>query len=533
MVLSTLTAALVVAYEVYKVLYRRKGLPPGPLLHPPFLGDGLYLGVGNPLRFLFARFKRYGSIFRIQMMGERIWLINDPLALRPILTDEKAEPFIPITTFKTLMGDDVILRAHAAGAHSSWRKVFLAAVAPKELASLVPRVLDIMHHHMAAWEADGKVHIYSAARAMGLDLSVDAIMQVKLPEGVDRGHFKKQVETFYDGLYALHSPLPGSAFSRALAAKAWLLETLQPGVRELHAEVMKKLDAVDGSIPAYAAQLLDQPSADEGPAAAGSKDPTVAQEAAAATSYPPSLAEKPSIPVAQILHRASTSRFELQEAALGLLHMLVGSGDTTRFALFNIWALVSRSPRVQDKIHQEQLQVIAQYGSELTYQVACHMPYLDATLKECMRILPASGGSMRRLLDDVRVGDYVLPKGDMVWYHAGLLHCTDPALWDGRTDYDVPPHMDWRHNFEHAFRPERWLGGEGEGARPRSYFTFGSGAHLCAGMNLVYLEIKLLLAMVLRKYRLRPECPDMLNGCRLFPFLVPAKGTDGVVLEPR
>ena len=40
--------------------------------------------------------------------------------------------------------------------------------------------------------------------------------------------------------------------------------------------------------------------------------------------------------------------------------------------------------------------------------------------------------------------------------------------------------------------------------------------------------------MVLRKYRLRLETPDMLVRCeRLFPFLVPAKGTDGVLLEPR
>ena len=64
------------------------------------------------------------------------------------------------------------------------------------------------------------------------------------------------------------------------------------------------------------------------------------------------------------------------------------------------------------------------------------------------------------------------------------MHYIDPVLWDGDTSVDVPAHMDWRNNFEGAFRPERWLSEE---TRPRYMFTFGTGAHLCIGMNLVYL----------------------------------------------
>ncbi len=67
---------------------------------------------------------------------------------------------------------------------------------------------------------------------------------------------------------------------------------------------------------------------------------------------------------------------------------------------------------------------------------------------------------------------------------AGLSHYLDPVCWDGDTSVDVPAHMDWQNNFEGAFRPERWLSEE---TRPRYMFTFGTGAHLCVGMNLVYL----------------------------------------------
>lgn len=47
-------------------------------------------------------------------------------------------------------------------------------------------------------------------------------------------------------------------------------------------------------------------------------------------------------------------------------------------------------------------------------------------------------------------------------------------------------------------------------------------------------ELKLMLSLVMRRYRLRLRCPDMLGRCtRLFPFLMPARGTDTVVLEAR
>ncbi|KXZ56831.1 hypothetical protein GPECTOR_1g75 [Gonium pectorale] len=390
---------------------------------------------------------------------------------------------------------------------------------------MVPRVLEVMHGHLASWEKDGKVPMFRAARLMGVDLGMDVIMQVQLPEDVDRQWAKSQVEVFLDGLYALPVSLPGTALRKAIAARDRLVRIFEPGVQQRHAEFQKQWASVGGSIQAYADMVLEQPS----------RQATTRPSSDGAAAAPPAApGPKPSIMAAQLMGRAAIDQCVLKDAAMSVCHMLVAAADTTRFALFNTWSLLAMSPRVQDRLYEEQQKVIAQYGPELSYQATCHMPYMDATLKECMRLLPASAGGIRKLTRDLRVGQYVIPKGEHVWFHAGLLHCTDPALWDGRTDYQhgLPPHMDWRHNFDDAFRPERWLGGE-EG-RPRYHFTFGTGAHLCIGMNLVYLEIKLLLAMVLRKYRIRLECPDMLARCgRLFPFLVPEKGTDNVLLEAR
>ncbi|KAG2440483.1 hypothetical protein HYH02_010362 [Chlamydomonas schloesseri] len=220
----------------------------------------------------------------------------------------------------------------------------------------------------------------------------------------------------------------------------------------------------------------------------------------------------------------------LRDAAMSVLHSVAAAAETTRNTLFNTVALVAMSPRVQDEIFAEQQRVIAEYGAELSYTAVSNMPYLEAVVKEAMRLLPAAASGMRRLTEPLTIGDVTLPTGALILSYSNLMHCIDPVLWDGNTAVDVPPHMDWRNNFEGAFRPERWLSEE---TRPKYYYTFGVGKHMCAGVHLVYLEVKTMLALLLRRHRLRLHTPDMLGRADKLITLKPAPGTDTVLLEPR
>ncbi|KXZ56842.1 hypothetical protein GPECTOR_1g76 [Gonium pectorale] len=386
------------------------------------------------------------------------------------------------------------------------RKAMLSTLGPQGLAVFLPRVMKVMTAHVAEWEAAGRMpSLFRAARRLGLDLSVDVVMGVELSPRVDRAWFKKQVETWLDGMFGLPLRFPGSTLSRAVAAKEALLAALmseEEVVRD-HQMSRDKWEAAQGNVSA----VLEGMSR-----------------------------ESPSgiIPLKHVQRMGlfGDGGSDLRDSAMSIMHGVFAAADTTRWALFNTLALVAMSPRVQEKVFQEQQQVISEHGSEMSLPALGAMSYLEAALKEAMRLLPATSGGLRQLTEPLKVGDTVLPAGSMIWLYSHLMHCLDPALWDGRTDYDVPPHMDWRHNFELAFRPERWLGGEGEAA-PKYYFTFGTSSHLCAGKNLAYLEVKVMLAMLLRKHTLRLQTPDMLKRCRFFPFTIPPGGTDTLVLVPR
>ncbi|PNW77224.1 hypothetical protein CHLRE_10g427500v5 [Chlamydomonas reinhardtii] len=483
-------------------------------------------------------------------MGVPLYVLTQPADLRGPYRDQGAEPDVPFSSFRRLMevapGRPYDVQADKA-AHGPWRRMFLSALGPAGLQALLPRAQAVMQAHLAQWEAAGTAaggrsgggcipSLFRQVRLLSVDLAIEVIAEVPLPPGVERIAFREQLLCFLDGLFGLPLALPGSSVARALAAKEELVAALGPLVAADRQRMAKRWRAAGSSYAALVDTLTAASAAVGGSAAA--------EAAAGVQAAEPSAAAAARVTVRDaVISGFMALGFESERAAaVSVLHAVVAGADTTRFALFNTLALVAMSARVQEEIFAEQERVVAEHGPELSARVlgsAAITPYLDAVVREAMRLLPATPGNMRRLTADLRVGagrggpasELVIPKGSMVWRFVPLMHCLDPVLWDGDTSVDVPAHMDWRSNFEGAFRPERWLS---EDTKPKYYYTFGSDNHLCVGQNLAYMEVKLLLAMLLRKYRLQLHTPDMLaRASQMFPFVIPRRGTDRVLLEPR
>lgn len=138
--------------------------------------------------------------------------------------------------------------------------------------------------------------------------------------------------------------------------------------------------------------------------------------------------------------------------------------------------------------------------------------YLDAVVQESLRLRPVFFDFLRRLARPARVAGRDLPSGTRVAAAVGLVHRSP----------DLYPSPD-------AFVPERFLHDD---APPYAWIPFGCGIHRCLGAPLVRVEMKGILATVLRRAQLRPASPRR-AGIRQRHITYQPTGGPRVVLDGR
>lgn len=107
---------------------------------------------------------------------------------------------------------------------------------------------------------------------------------------------------------------------------------------------------------------------------------------------------------------------------------------------------------------------------------------LDGVIKESLRLLPPTPTSMRIAASPCEVGGFALPKGSIIFFSPFMTHRL-PEL------YEEP----------NRFKPERWAT---LSRTPYEYLPFAAGPHRCIGAEFALQEMKVVLAMLLQRYRL-------------------------------
>lgn len=107
---------------------------------------------------------------------------------------------------------------------------------------------------------------------------------------------------------------------------------------------------------------------------------------------------------------------------------------------------------------------------------------LDSVIKESLRLVPPTPTSMRIAAAPCEVGGFAVPKGAIIFFSPFVTH-RDPSL------YAEPD----------CFQPERWAT---LSRTPYEYLPFAAGPHRCLGAEFALLEIKVVLALLLWRFRL-------------------------------
>uniref|UniRef100_A0ACB8F9U1 Uncharacterized protein n=1 Tax=Sphaerodactylus townsendi TaxID=933632 RepID=A0ACB8F9U1_9SAUR len=142
-------------------------------------------------------------------------------------------------------------------------------------------------------------------------------------------------------------------------------------------------------------------------------------------------------------------------------------------------------PEVQQKIQEELDQTV---GFDRYPQLSDrqHMPYLEATIREVLRIRPVSPLLIpHEALTDTRIGEYDIPKGARVVINLWSLH-HDEKEWDKPGEFNPGRFLDEQGNKLYSPSP--------------SYLPFGAGIRVCMGEVLAKMELFLFLAWSLQRF---------------------------------
>lgn len=152
--------------------------------------------------------------------------------------------------------------------------------------------------------------------------------------------------------------------------------------------------------------------------------------------------------------------------------------DTTSSAMAFCIYLLSQHEDIQQRAYKE---AVAMQGREKE-----SMRYLEAVIKETLRIYPTVPFYSRKTEEDLQIGNLTVPKGAAISILAYMVH------------------RDEKHYPEpEKFSPERFLATDKE-LHPFAFVAFSAGPRNCIGQKFAMLELKLTLSSLLRSYEFLP-----------------------------
>jgi len=205
------------------------------------------------------------------------------------------------------------------------------------------------------------------------------------------------------------------------------------------------------------------------------------------------------------------SRMTDRELRDAIVTVLAAGHDTTALALAWAFELILAQPEVVARIEAELEEVAG--GALPGIEQMPQLRYLDAVVRESVRVRNVIPFVARVVKDDFPVGGFAYPKNVVLCPSIHLLHMREDLYPEPRT-----------------FRPERFL--ERKFA-PHEWIPFGGGNRACIGQALAIYEMKVVLATLFSSLRMQRPANAVSRPVRRGVSIGPSDGTLLRVVERR
>ena len=164
--------------------------------------------------------------------------------------------------------------------------------------------------------------------------------------------------------------------------------------------------------------------------------------------------------------------------------LFVAGYDTTASGLAWTWYLLAQHPDIARQATDEARRVLGDRPARA--EDFEQLEFIRQVIHESLRLFPPAWMLMlREAVEDTELAGYVVPRKSWIYLVPWVTHRSERWFVDPL-----------------RFDPGRFAPGRVEQITPHAYFPFGLGGHRCIGERLALLEMVLVVATVLREFRL-------------------------------
>lgn len=427
------------------------------LKRPPGPGFLKAMGIAprlmkDPLGTLSGLVETYGDVALLNLGAMKIYLVTNPEYVKYVLQDNHAnyKKSSIYHEFSILLGDSSLLTTNNVEKWRSQGRLIQPAFSRSHLENYSHSVIELTGRMLDEW--DERIRTDSSSKNESIDVYAEMVRLLlsitgTLLFGVDIGRDAPQVA---------ESML--TAFSFAMS------RTIAPVKlpRDFPTPARIRTGRAVAALDEIVMKLIAQRRKDE-------------------KKYDDLLA---------VLIRASDEetgvRLTDQELLDQIKTMLVAGHESPANCLIWAFHLLSQNPEAAEKLYAE---VEAVLGDRTpTFADLPKLRYCSQVLDESMRLYPPAWLVEREPIKDDEIGGYRIRAGARVTLFMHGVHRL-PGVWDE----------------PEKFNPDRFSEEQSKDRHRFAFFPFSGGPRLCRGKDLSYVEMVVVLAMVVQRFRLRTD----------------------------
>ncbi|KAL8736915.1 MAG: hypothetical protein Q9181_002211 [Wetmoreana brouardii] len=464
-VASTCLTIAVVSTVLQQTLFKNPNEPPVVFHWLPIIGSTVTYGI-DPYKFFFDCQAKYGDVFTFILLGRKVTVYLDAkgnqFILNGKLKDLNAEEIYSVLT-TPVFGKDVIYDIPNAK-FMEQKKFIKYGFSTEALKSYVPlmqdEIQDFLHRTNVFNGASGTLNIPPIMAQITLFTAARSLQGSEVREKLDTT-FAKLFHDLDDGFQPVNFMLPWLPLPQNRRR-----DKAQQKMTQIYTDIINKRRASkqgkDSEDMIW--NLMDAVYKDGTP-----------------------------LPDHEIAHM--------------MIALLMGGQHNTSVTSSWIMLRLASQPQLGEELYQEQVNVCGDLSQPLKYEDLDKLPLMTYVIRETLRLHTPIHSIMRKVKNPMPIEGtpWTVPAGN-------VLLATPSAM--GRSDKYFPNAAKWDpHRWETIAGPEEQekekmdygYGLVFTGA-DSTYLPFGAGRHRCIGEKYASLQLTIIVAILVRKFRVKlPE----------------------------